>query len=427
MLLKKYTAGALAAVLLATSIEAVAADWTLEKLARQALATYPDIIGKEYSLNAAEANVKAATWQRFPTLSVEGGQANDGYSKFTDVSLTQPLWTGGRITGGIRSAEAQKNAAMEKIDETRQDVLLRVVTAYAEAIRQESREAIAQKEVEQHQQLLDMITRRVEAQASARVDGELAQSRLYQAQNDLSSASQALAMALTQLSELAGMPVSAVADFSIQGLQLPDSVEVAVDSAIGQSPTLKRYDYEKEAAEADIKVKKAAYFPQVSLRFDKFYGQDPLTARNTPQSSRVMLLVEAQPGAGLSAVAGADSAVAARDAAIEAQASALRELRQSVSTDWQDLKGSRERFNGAALSSASSKAVYESYVRQYATGKKSWLDVMNTVRESIQAEMNVADAKAQMTAAALRLEVKAGNLPFLQDVTDASPVQNQSN
>lgn len=388
--------------------------WTLDAVARDALATHPDIVGKEYSLNAAEANVQGAKWQRFPTLAVEAGKANDGNPRFSDISVTQPIWTGGRITGGIQSAEAQKDAASAAVDEARQDILLRVMTAYVEAMHQQTREAIAEREVAQHQDLLDMINRRVAAQASARVDAELARSRLYQADNDLSSAKQALATALVQLTQLTGKPVETVADYDVKGLPMPGSLENAVDRAVGVSPTLRRLDFQRVSAEADVKVKRAAAIPQVSVRFDQFYGEDPVV-NNTQRGSRVMLLIEAQPGAGLSVVSAVKAAQAAVLAAEQASASAQRELRQDVAADWDDLKGSRERLGGAQQSSASSKAVYESYVRQYSAGKKSWLDVMNTVREAIQADMTVADARAQMSAAALRLEVRTGDLQFLDN------------
>lgn len=425
MFLKNYMAGAVAAALVTASLGASAADWSLGQMARQALATHPEIVGKQYSLNAAEANVKAAQWQRFPTLAVEGGKANDGNPRFTDVSLTQPIWAGGRISGGIASAEAQKDAASASVDETREDILLRVATAYVEAMRQQARTAIAEKEVEQHQQLFDMISRRVDAQASARVDRDLAQSRLYQADNDLSAAKQALATALSQLSQLVGQRVPSVDDYSIDQT-MPDSVDTAVDMATGVSPTLRRYDYQEKAAEADITVKKAAYLPQVSVRFDKFYGQDLITPQDTTRGSRVMLVIQAEPGAGLSAAAGVGAAVAAKNAAIEARTAALRDLRLVVSTDWDEYMGARERFQSSTLSTASSKAVYESYVRQYTIGKKSWLDVMNTVREASQSEMTTADAKAQMTAAALRLEVRTGEAKFLDEASNVPPAQNNS-
>ncbi|ANB71372.1 hypothetical protein AYM40_02550 [Paraburkholderia phytofirmans OLGA172] len=73
---------------------------------------------------------------------------------------------------------------------------------------------------------------------------------------------------LSQLSQLIGERVPAVDEYSINQ-PMPDSIDTAVDMATGVSPTLRRYDYQEKAAQADITVKKAVYLSQVSVRFDK--------------------------------------------------------------------------------------------------------------------------------------------------------------
>ncbi len=78
--------------------------------------------------------------------------------------------------------------------------------------------------------------------------------------------------------------------------------------------------------------------------------------------------------------------------------------------DWDELQAARMRLNNATLASTGAKDVYESYTRQYTAGRKTWLDVLNTVRESTQSEVAVTDAKAQATGASLRLRLATGNL-----------------
>ena len=69
--------------------------------------------------------------------------------------------------------------------------------------------------------------------------------------------------------------------------------------------------------------------------------------------------------------------------------------------------------SNATSASASSTEVYESYARQFTAGRKSWLDVLNTVREAGQYELMVLDANAQMLGAALRLGLWTGELNTL--------------
>ena len=55
---------------------------------------------------------------------------------------------------------------------------------------------------------------------------------------------------------------------------------------------------------------------------------------------------------------------------------------------------------------AISSEVFDSYARQYVIGRKSWIDVLNAVRETMTARFTLADARSQAFAAGLRLQVQ---------------------
>lgn len=57
-----------------------------------------------------------------------------------------------------------------------------------------------------------------------------------------------------------------------------------------------------------------------------------------------------------------------------------------------------------------STEVFESYSRQYIAGRKTWIDVLNAVRETTQSDFALADARAQVVAAGERLRLRTGAL-----------------
>jgi len=126
--------------------------------------------------------------------------------------------------------------------------------------------------------------------------------------------------------------------------------------------------------------------------------------------SRVMLVLEAQPGAGLSAVTNIDAARSRQRALEQARDGALRDLQERVGIDWNEFRFARERRENAELSRLTSARVFESFTQQFTTGRKTWIDVMNAVREFTLAEFAVADAEAQFAGAALRLGIVTGTL-----------------
>jgi outer membrane protein, adhesin transport system len=170
------------------------------------------------------------------------------------------------------------------------------------------------------------------------------------------------------------------------------------------SPTLRKLQYEIELANAVIDVKRSAYKPQLLLRLERQAGA------NLVADSRAMLVLQAQPGAGLAAFNGVDSAVAKRESATLALESAQRDVMQRVTLDWDDYVNSRARLRDAMQASDISSDVFDSYARQYVIGRKSWIDVLNAVRETVQAQYTVDDARAQTASAAMRLRLECGLL-----------------
>ena len=76
--------------------------------------------------------------------------------------------------------------------------------------------------------------------------------------------------------------------------------------AVDYSPTLHRLDFEAQAADSEITLQRSAYMPKVVLRMEK-----PTGGINADNRTRAMLVLQAQPGAGLSAKAGVDAGLCA--------------------------------------------------------------------------------------------------------------------
>lgn len=391
---------------------AMAQTTSFEEIVRQTLATHPSIQAKRSTAGAAKADLDGAVWQRYPTPSIEANTDNNGV-RTTLLRIQQPLWSGGRIDASIDAAGSRHQAADAAIQETRQELIQRVIAAYVEALRQQANTATLTQGLQQNTDLLGLITRRVQNEASARVDQELAESRLYQSENDLSNARQALANALTQLSQLAGTPVEQVEamhdDSSIGQL----GQESLLAQAVSWSPLLRRLQFEEAAAQADIETKRASYKPQVSLRFENSNSSDSLNGSAAYNTNRLLVVLEAQTGAGLSALSGVEAAIARQEAVLQQREGAQRDLKERIAIDWSELRTARMRLDNAAKASRSAKNVYESYTRQFTAGKKGWFEVLNMVRESTQSETATTDASAQMTGAIMRLKLVSGNLKGL--------------
>lgn len=370
-----------------------------------ALATHPAVRGKQADVRAATADLEGAKWARYPVPSVEATSpaAGDGMPGGL-LRIDQPLWSGGRITGTIDNAKLQVDVSGEALQETRWALSLQVVSAYFEALRQQARLFHAEAAIQEHEKLLNMIRRRVTQEVSPLVDQRFAESRLYQAQSDKSQASQSLNNARAQLVQLTGL---ADYELSWDGLGTegaPASLEEALQAAADASPTLRRLRKEAVMAETSIDIRRAAYKPQVLLRLERQAGGGLVA------DSRALIVLQAQPGSGLSSFTAVDAAVARRESALQAIEASRTDLNTKVAVDWDDYVASQSRLSDSRLSSAMSAEVFDSYARQYVIGRKTWIDVLNAVREAVQANYLLEDARAQAAAAAMRLRLACGTL-----------------
>ena len=291
-----------------------AAPITFDQALQATISSHPLIQGKRSARDAAKAEREGAEWQRYPTPSIEANTATGGENASV-FRLDQPLWTGGRITAGIDAAGSRFDAAGTAIDEVRQELALKVIAASSEALRLQARRVHAQASVGEHEKLLAMIRRRVEQEVSPLADQRLAESRLYATINELSATLQGMQNALAQLGQLTGRTVTEIDPWGFTETARPDhlprDLEQAVEQALAQSPTLRRLNFESEAANADIDSKRSAYLPQLALRLESTQG--------SLSDNRALLVLQAQPGAGLSARSGVNAALRSEEHTSELQ------------------------------------------------------------------------------------------------------------
>lgn len=381
--------------------------WSFRDLLKVAESTHPSVLAKQRAEFGAEAGLSAAEWQRYPTPGIEAGNNNSGQRQQL-VFLKQPIWAGGAISAGIDAAESRLSAARKNTLVARRDVVQRLIDAYVDVLRRQAQQATHHQHVQQLEKLLQMMERRVAAELSARVDLDLARSRLLQAANELSVVAQSLAAGKTRLSELAGQAVHLVsADADLEAM-LPASLAQAIELSSSSSPTLARVLQEQFAAAADIRVERAAYWPQVNLRFEQ--GETVNAAGTAFADKRTMVVMQSQFGAGLSTGAKVDAAIARHDALLEEYRALKRELDTEVADAWHQFVAAKQRYQNSQLTRASAGAVFDSYTRQYVVGQKSWLEVLNAIRESNNANVAVEDAQADWLKANLKLQLLTGVL-----------------
>jgi adhesin transport system outer membrane protein len=378
------------------------------QVVREAAYAYPQTQSAAQGLEAARQDQTAATWQRIASPSFQriSPQGNNTSGQINRLALEQPIYAGGRITAGIDAAEHRYYAAYQQHQYTAQETAIKVINAWYEWQRQNDRVITLQDGVRAHRQLRDQIQRRAQESVSPEIDLSLAIARLSQMQSELAQAQSAASTGWALLMQLAADQLPTLNDTAsvLNSSLLPRPVNEWVTLSLERDPLLAKLSEEQAAAEADIRVKKAQWLPSVSVVVERNYGSDLVPHQRT------WLQVSAQPGAGLSSLANVRAAIARQESAAEMRRNAERELKQSMTADLANYVAATEQMSVAHLLRKSTQDVADSYARQFVAGRKSWLDVLNAVRETVQARLSVLDARSLQGQTAWRLHIRAYGL-----------------
>lgn len=376
-----------------------ASELGLEAALRVAVNEHPSVAARQSELRAALLKLDVAERQKYPGLVAQSAQDSLG-KQVTTLRLEQPLWTGGRITAELDSAQASINQAEAGVLQAQQDIMLKVVTSFTELGRIQARQLAAKSNVEEHIRLDNMIQRRVESQVSPASDGVQANARLAQARAELSQLEALASRARSALSQATGSAVTDIALPEQRGMDVY-TLDTLINEAIDFSPAMRKLAGEYETATAEMAIRKSGAYPQVKVRVDRTFG-------GTSAGTNAYLALDVQTGAGFSTMASVREAEARREA-VQSQIEVIRrETIDAVSADHADLLSLGNQAKDLRSQVDSTTSVFDSFVRQYAVGRKGWNDVLNAQREVTQARYQLADAVWGTLRSALRLQLLTG-------------------
>lgn len=375
---------------------------SLQEALQIAVDTHPSVAAKKNELIGSENGLDASKWQRFPGISAQSTAGQVSNSAVSTVRLEQPLWTGGRITADIDAATAKVNASEAAVNESEQAILIKTASAFSEIIRLQARISAADESIDEHQRLLDLIQRRADSQISPKSEAIMARARLAQAKSERIQLWTLATNAKADLEQIVGLRSSQLLVPKVN-LMPSAPLDDMINAALTYSPQMHRLIAETKTSEAEIQSKKAVLWPQLSARYEHLWG-------GAATNDIAYLAVSYQPGAGLSALSSIKEAESKRNASESSRESIKKDIVDKIRTDWNQMQASQSEAEVLAELVESTRGVYESFVRQYAAGRKTWVEVLNARREATQARYSLADAQWNGFIAGVRMDIATGKV-----------------
>jgi adhesin transport system outer membrane protein len=191
-------------------------------------------------------------------------------------------------------------------------------------------------------------------------------------------------------------------------ISLGSNAQDLLQQAQAHSPGVLKLVAQVRVAQEEVTERQADLKPEVYLRLESQYGS--YNYPGSPTQNRLFVGASSHFGAGLSSMTQVRGAQARYDAALADVDSARVSLGEQVQADYAQAEAGLVRLSALEASLESSDSIARAWNRQFIAGRKTWLDVMNAMREQAQLEAQIADAKSSQLLLSWRLAITGRGL-----------------
>lgn len=409
---RAFSIGAALAIALSAPTHAT----TLDEAIASAMRYAPALAAADAGVRAADGTLTEARAQRLPIASARasiaagridpggffGLQAANITPRSADVSVEQPLFSGGRVKAGIDAARAGGRAARAQQASARAELAAAVAAAYSGVI-------VATIDLDRYREL-EAEMAEIERQAGLKFKSgdtprtDLAQARarhagavagLAQAEGDLATArAHYRALVGAEPDRLMPLPPAPVT---------PPSLDAALEIALRANPALAEAQAAADRAAAMARASRADRLPTVSAfaeaasvrdQFFPGYQGDSVAAGIRAR----WVFFDAGRTTGR-----IDQAVAKRDAADAGLRAARDAVIENVTAAFQRLRTARQVESAATLQSVAATDALRNVKLEAKVGARPQLAILDAERDALAADLQAASARGEVVTAAFQL------------------------
>lgn len=373
---------------------------------------HPSVLAALNQIESAQQDVDGAKWQFGPTPSVGAEKSSKSANALIDrrttfARLQQPLWTGGRLTAQLDIALAQETIARLAMEEQRLSLGMRWLQLWTDVQAADLKvQAYADSE-DQHRKYVMQVQSRVKEGYAPLSDVQLSLTRLGAVQAELEQVRTQKRQAVSRLEQMHGapLPVNAMQwtaplkTAPAQNTVLKRTAQEWLSEVQDKHPSLKKTAAVALVVKADVKLAKSRSAPELYVRGEIINGDVTHTTR------QIYVGVSSNFGAGLSTLSTIAAAQAKLDAQEHETEARRRDIAEQVLADVESLESQTQRLRYLEQSYISADEFLQASERQFAAGRKSWQELMNTAREKAQTLSQLADAKSFQWLSQQRLDL----------------------
>ncbi|HKJ71329.1 MAG TPA: TolC family outer membrane protein [Gammaproteobacteria bacterium] len=345
------------------------------------------------------------------TTNFSGSSSTDYTQDNYSLTLTQPLFSGGRTWISLDIAQEGQDQATAAVSSARQDLMMQVAQAYFDVLDGESEVNLAQREVRRVKQHLDRAQAQFDVGTGDIVGVREAEARRDQARTRLIRARNTLRTAKQRLRRLIRRPVPELKPVEDVTLVAPDPDQPApwVDRALEQHPQLTQTRKQLTIDRKQAELARRERWPQISAQaqYSKVEGGSFFT-EDEQKSASIQLQWPIYQGGAVSAKANiAETQAAQTRLQLDDEQENIRVNTVQAFYDWQS---AMQEVRSLRAQVRSAKTQLEAVQTGFEVGRRTSVDVLDAQQEYFSALQDLANARHRYLLSRLQLKASAGVL-----------------
>jgi len=351
-------------------------------------------------VEVAKRNKSVEEWGYFPSPSIVA----EKYGSIDNVAIEveQPLWTAGKIDSNIQVAKSQVLLESARLQEVKLSLYLQIVELYSDFLTAKGQLSASSRYRKRLISLKETMARRARAGYSAQVDKSLVEARLSQIDSARINVVSIMARSQQSLSRLVGIDLSTktLSNLLFPEMAITETFDTLLSETLASNPTLHRIEKDLELARSETIRTKNSVWPTFYVKAQHLLGS---AYGDDEGDTRLVFGFNVALGAGLSIK---DRILAAKENELlvrRDRKAQVSEIREALQQEWLKYHSSIRLKSKLTEHVSVQERLFNSYRRMFLAGKRSWLDLLNVMREQHEIERSFVNASISLKAAAYKI------------------------
>jgi adhesin transport system outer membrane protein len=364
-----------------------------------------------------QVDLRGATGVEYSDNSTTAPGTETLWRKEASLTLSQLLFDGFFADSEVQRQTSRVRSAAYRVQESAEFVGLDAVEAYLEVSRHRERVQLAEGNVATHQQRLRQVQQRAQVGAGNIADVRQAEARLANAESSLVQTQGNLRDAEALFIRVVGQAPETLEPAPLPLDAIPADIDIAVNDAVENSPTVAFARQDVRTAEADVRQQEASLYPDIRLELSTSVNDNVDGRKDTEYDASAMVVLRYNLYRG-----GADTARIREfkwrlAEAIDAMHTNERRVSQDARVSWNAMEVSRSNVEILTREVEADRLTRDAYLQQFEIGQRGLLDLLDADNELYLSSDSLVTARYAEVFANYRLLATMGALQKTLGIT----------